>query len=72
MIVGTAKIEHHPENGRCPHVVILAFDQVPNMAFSGARLWFAYHCREEAEIKLDLLALSATAQWDQELQVLRP
>lgn len=62
--VGTAKIEHHPENGCAPHVVVTEFD--------GKRIWFAYQTREMAERNLDDIAFWITPQWGRDLQVLRP
>lgn len=55
-----AHIEHHPENGHVPWVVVLQPE-------SGGRLWFAYQTKAEAEERLpDLDYCFSRMQWTKE------
>ena len=43
--MATARIEHHPENGRAPHIVVV------EGANLGRGVWFAYETVKRAEEK---------------------
>lgn len=43
-----AHIEHHPENGHSPFVVIVPLHD-------GGRMWLAYRTREQAEQRLPVI-----------------
>lgn len=64
-VVGTARIEFWPQNGHCPHVVVIA-DR------NGRRPCFAYMSRERAEERIDDLAFFWGTRWDEKIEVLRP
>lgn len=63
-VVGTARIEFWPLNGRAQHVVVID-DR-------GRRLCFAYASREIAEQRIDDMAFCWGIRWDEKIEVLRP
>lgn len=65
-VVGTAKIEYWPHNGRAPHVVLVKEGNGP------AAIVHAYFSRADAEMRVDGIALMWGSIWQNTIQVLRP